>query len=175
MASSNQFFEAVKDQQATIAVRAGVFCMSIVVELGSKRCVCLGKKGRAVSIESWIDPSADDRRINETTDSDSTESKPTHAPKQVTLGVVGVTYAILKARKVQLNRDANDYKGGLGDFLNIMRNTEFEQHKSKDAKTSVDQYAGLFDGARKEVGKISSEESIEVRRSQYEVGTPMQV
>jgi hypothetical protein len=32
----------------------------------------------------------------------------------------------------------------------------------------VDQYANLFDGARKEVGTISSEESIEGRRSQYQ-------
>lgn len=44
MASSNQFFEAVKDQQAAIAVRAGVFCMSNVVELGSKRCAPLKKE-----------------------------------------------------------------------------------------------------------------------------------
>lgn len=29
---------------------------------------------------------------------------------QVTLGVVGITYAILKARKVNLNRDGSDYK-----------------------------------------------------------------
>lgn len=87
---------------------------------------------------------------------------------QVTLGVVGVTYAILKARKVKLKRDGSDYKGGLSDFFNIMRNADFEQHKAKDAKTSVDQYAGLFDGARREVGKISSEESIDVRRKEYE-------
>lgn len=32
----------------------------------------------------------------------------------------------------------------------------------------VDQYANLFDGARKEVGAISSSESIEGRRSQYQ-------
>lgn len=35
-------------------------------------------------------------------------------------------------------------------------------------KLQVDQYANLFDGARKEVGAISSEESIEGRRSQYQ-------
>lgn len=135
-----------------------------------------------------------------------TEFGPLCIREQVTLGVVGFTYAILKARKVQLARDGNDYKGGLGDFFNILRNADFEQHKAKDAKTSVrawhmdglvgqaarpnptqhstnqithprffiptkmqvDQYANLFDGARKEVGAISSEESIEGRRSQYQ-------
>jgi hypothetical protein len=55
----------------------------------------------------------------------------------VTLGVVGFTYAMLRARKVQLARDGNDYKGGLGDFFNILRSEAFEQHKAKDAKTSV--------------------------------------
>lgn len=124
----------------------------------------------------------------------------------MTLGVVGFTFVMLKVRKVQLARDGNDYKGGLGDFIKILRNSDFEQHKAKDAKTSVrawkkrapdrpfercslladptprirattsqlnpilqvDQYATLFDGARKEVGAISSEESIEGRRSQYQ-------
>lgn len=55
----------------------------------------------------------------------------------MTLGVVGFTFVMLKARKVQLARDGNDYKGGLGDFFNILRNADFQEHKAKDAKTSV--------------------------------------
>jgi sterol 24-C-methyltransferase len=40
--------------------------------------------------------------------------------------------------------------------------------QDKDVKTSVDQYADLFSGARKDVGHISTEESINSRKEQYQ-------
>lgn len=49
--------------------------------------------------------------------------------KQATVGVVILTALILRARRVQLSRDCNDYKGTPADFLNIMNNSEFETFK----------------------------------------------
>jgi len=139
-------------------------------------------------------------------------AKEQQVPLALALGLVGLTYTLLHGRKkAQLARDGSDYKGTLSDFLNIMRNSDFEQHKAKDTKASVrvyvcvyvcfpggsmlapcvflriliqptnhqstdphdtwqvDQYADLFSGARQEVGKISSDESIEGRREKYDL------
>lgn len=60
-----------------------------------------------------------------------------------------------------------DYTGSLSDTLNIFNNNDFVKNKGKDVKTSVDEYANLFNGARKDVGHISSEESIKAREEEY--------
>ena len=40
--------------------------------------------------------------------------------------------------------------------------------QDKDVKSSVDQYANLFKGARNDVGKISTDESIQERKDKYQ-------
>jgi len=49
----------------------------------------------------------------------------------VTLGVIAFTIVILRARRVNLRRDGQDYKGTATDVLNIMKNSDFEAHKAK--------------------------------------------
>jgi len=48
-----------------------------------------------------------------------------------------------------------------------MGNNDFVEKRAKDVKTSVDEYAALFDGARKDIGHITSEESIKAREQEY--------
>jgi len=69
-------------------------------------------------------------------------------------------------RKPSMNRDVHDYDNQLTSGLKILNNAD-STLKSGDVKDSINDYEGMFKDARNKVGKISDEESIQVRKDRY--------
>jgi sterol 24-C-methyltransferase len=85
---------------------------------------------------------------------------------------VGVSAAItlvtgiLVFRRAELRRDGNDYANQITGGMKLLNNTDHTLKKSEFEGSILD-YEGMFSGARKETGAITSEESIEVRKAKY--------
>jgi hypothetical protein len=73
---------------------------------------------------------------------------------------------LLVFRKPELKRDGNDYDSQLTGGLKILNNTDHTL-KGGEFKSSIVDYEGMFSGARADVGAISSEESVELRKQRY--------
>lgn len=72
----------------------------------------------------------------------------------------------LVLRKPSMKRDGKDYTSQISGSLRILNN---EDHtlKSNEFKSSITDYEGMFSGARKSTGAITSEESVELRKQKY--------
>ena len=87
----------------------------------------------------------------------------------VTVGasaVAAVIAGIMVFRKAELKRDGNDFSSSLTGGFKILNNTDHTL-KTNEFKGSIENYEGQFKGARKSVGDITSEESIEERKKRY--------
>ena len=87
----------------------------------------------------------------------------------ITVGVVGATSAlgaILLFRKPSMNRNSHDYDNQLTGSVRILNNADHTL-KGGEFETSINDYEGMFSGARKEVGAITNEESVAVRTERY--------
>lgn len=89
--------------------------------------------------------------------------------KQIVIGVSAAT-AVLAGlfifRKAEMKRDGQDYNSQLTGGLKILNNTDHTLKKD-EFQSSIADYEGMFDGARKSTGTITSEESVEQRRQRY--------
>lgn len=77
--------------------------------------------------------------------------------------VIGTFYLF---RKAEMKRDAHDYDSQFTGGMKILNNTDHTL-KGNEFDESIKDYENMFDGARKNVGGITSEESIEVRKQNY--------
>jgi sterol 24-C-methyltransferase len=68
--------------------------------------------------------------------------------------------------KKTLKRDGKDYDSQIAGGLRILNNSD-HTIKGKEFNESIQDYEGMFKGARAQTGAITSEESIEVRRERY--------
>lgn len=83
------------------------------------------------------------------------------------IAVVGVNVAVRVTRS--LKRDATG--GTFGDFFtgsfNLLSNKDSVLERS-EVKESITGYENLFSGARKDVGQISTEDSMKKREKEYQ-------
>ena len=88
-------------------------------------------------------------------------------PLVVGLGVLGsVVAGVVVMRKSSMNRNSKDYDSqftGAGKILN----NEDHTLKGNEFSSSINDYEGMFSGARKTTGAITEEESIAVRTERY--------
>ena len=80
--------------------------------------------------------------------------------------VAALVAGVLVFRKAELKRDGNDFTSSLTGGFKILNNTDHTL-KANEFKSSIESYEGQFKGARKSVGDITSEESIEERKKRY--------
>lgn len=73
---------------------------------------------------------------------------------------------VILLRKPKLKRDGNDFDNQLTGSLKILNNSDHTL-KTNEFQSSISDYEGMFKGARKETGAISSEESVEERKARY--------
>jgi hypothetical protein len=73
---------------------------------------------------------------------------------------------IMSWRKHSLNRDSHDYDGQLSGSMKILNNSDHTL-KGNEFSDSINDYEGMFDGARKNVGECTTEESVAVRKQKY--------
>ena len=69
-------------------------------------------------------------------------------------------------RKVEMRRDGNDYESQLTGGLKILNNTDHTLKKD-EFNSSITDYENMFGGARKNVGEITTDESVELRKKRY--------
>lgn len=69
-------------------------------------------------------------------------------------------------RRGELRRDGKDFESQLTGGMRLLNNTDHTL-EGKQFQESILDYEGMFDGARKETGAITSQESVEVRRERY--------
>lgn len=88
---------------------------------------------------------------------------------QVVVGTSAATallgIVLLLSRKSNLNRDAQDYDSITG----AAKLFSGKEHTLKDSefKSTINDYEGMFSGARKETGAITTTESIDERKERY--------
>jgi len=88
-------------------------------------------------------------------------------PVAVGFGAVGSLVAgVLIMRKSEMKRNSHDYDSQLTGGFKILNNTDHTL-KTGEFDTSINDYEGMFAGARKETGAITSEESVAVRTERY--------
>lgn len=88
---------------------------------------------------------------------------------KVAVGVSAATAilgGIFLFRKASMVRDGRDYDSQLTGGFKILNNTDHTIAKS-EFNTSISDYEGMFDGARKSTGAITSNESVEQRKERY--------
>lgn len=69
-------------------------------------------------------------------------------------------------KKPTLKRDGNDFDNQITGSLRILNNSDHTL-KTGEFDSSIKDYEGMFDGARKSTGAITSEESVEERKKRY--------
>jgi sterol 24-C-methyltransferase len=87
----------------------------------------------------------------------------------VAVGVSAVATVITGVwiwRKADLRRDGREYNSQISGSMRLLNNTDHTLTGNQFSE-SINDYEGMFAGARKETGAITSEESIEVRRARY--------
>jgi sterol 24-C-methyltransferase len=80
------------------------------------------------------------------------------------LATVATGYFVF--RKPSMRRDGNDYDSQLTGTFKILNNSDHTL-KTDEFKTSINDYEGMFSGARKTTGLITDQESIDVRKQKY--------
>ncbi|KAG5176250.1 sterol methyltransferase [Tribonema minus] len=82
-----------------------------------------------------------------------------------------VTFAVVlkmrRAKKIQMARDSNDFNDTIQGSLSMLSNSDSVLQRD-EVKDCIDGYEGLFAGARKATGAITTEESIAKRQSEYQ-------
>lgn len=73
---------------------------------------------------------------------------------------------LLIFRKAEMKRNGSDYNSQLTGGMKLLNNTDHNL-KGNEFDSSIKEYEGLFDGARKNVGTVSTAESIDVRKEKY--------
>eukprot|EP01006_Ploeotia_vitrea_P061105 TRINITY_DN77251_c0_g1_i1.p1 TRINITY_DN77251_c0_g1~~TRINITY_DN77251_c0_g1_i1.p1 ORF type:complete len:413 (-),score=6.30 TRINITY_DN77251_c0_g1_i1:18-1256(-) len=81
------------------------------------------------------------------------------------VGVVSLVGVVTMLRKSTMRRNGKDYDSVAGG-VNLLNNAD-HTIKRDEFSTSVDDYEGMFDGARAKTGAISSNESVELRKERY--------
>jgi len=69
-------------------------------------------------------------------------------------------------RKAELKRDGKDFNNQLSGGMRILNNSDHTL-KGDQFSASINDYENMFGGARQNVGAITNEESIDVRRARY--------
>lgn len=88
-------------------------------------------------------------------------------PAVAGLAAVSVfTSAFLVFRKPNMKRDGTDYNNQITGVAKLLNNDDHTLKKD-EFKSSVQDYEGMFKGARQETGAITSQESIEERKERY--------
>jgi sterol 24-C-methyltransferase len=80
--------------------------------------------------------------------------------------VAALVAGALVIRKAELKRDGKDFESSLTGGFRILNNTDHTL-KTNEFSSSISNYEGVFAGARKQTGAITSEESVEVRKKRY--------
>lgn len=78
---------------------------------------------------------------------------------------VAILASFLVIRKTQLKRDGSDYNSQ--NACVKLLNNEDHTLKGDEFSKSIDDYEGMFKGAREKTGEISSDESIKLRQDRY--------
>jgi len=88
-------------------------------------------------------------------------------PVRVGVSVAATLVAsVLILRKPKMKRDGNDYSSQLTGGMKILNNDDHTL-KTSEFKHSIDDYEGMFSGARKQTGAITNEESVDIRKQKY--------
>eukprot|EP01041_Mallomonas_annulata_P008204 gene8204-16870_t len=88
---------------------------------------------------------------------------------QLVVGVSAATAVVaglFLLRRADMKRDGNDYNSQLTGGFKILNNADHTLGKS-EFSSSIADYEGMFDGARKATGAITSDESVDQRRVRY--------
>jgi len=73
---------------------------------------------------------------------------------------------VLIFRKADMKRNGTDYNSQLTGGMKLLNNTDHNL-KGQEFDQSIREYDGMFDGARGNVGTVSTAESIDVRKEKY--------
>lgn len=88
-------------------------------------------------------------------------------PVAVALGAVGTVLAgIMVMRKADMKRNSHDYDSQLTGGFKILNNADHTL-KTGEFSTSINDYEGMFAGAREKTGAITDKESVAVRTERY--------
>ena len=68
--------------------------------------------------------------------------------------------------RAKMNRDVHDYDSQLTGGLKILNNEDHTLSRN-EFKESIDDYEGMFKGARASTGAITAQESVEERKARY--------
>lgn len=79
---------------------------------------------------------------------------------------VTVLTGLMLFRRAELRRDGKDYNSQIAGGMSLLNNTDHTLKKNEFAD-SIEDYENMFGGARKEIGKITTEDSIEIRKAKY--------
>jgi len=74
--------------------------------------------------------------------------------------------SVLIYRRPKMKRDGNDYDNQITGSIRILNNADHTL-KGSEFGSSIDDYEGMFSGARKSTGAITSAESVESRKARY--------
>lgn len=80
--------------------------------------------------------------------------------------VATLVAGLLLFRRAEMSRDGNDYNSQISGGMKLLNNTDHTL-KGNEFDSSIRDYENMFDGARKNVGGITSQESIDVRKDKY--------
>jgi sterol 24-C-methyltransferase len=80
--------------------------------------------------------------------------------------VLTLASSVFLCRKAELKRDGSEYDSQIAGGMRILNNTD-HTIQGKQFKESIQDYEGMFAGARKQTGAITSKESVEVRKERY--------
>lgn len=80
--------------------------------------------------------------------------------------VITLGASIFLMSRPKMNRDGSDYENQLTGSMKILNNADHTL-KNNEFKDSIQDYEGMFSGARQETGAITSEESVEERKKRY--------
>jgi sterol 24-C-methyltransferase len=80
--------------------------------------------------------------------------------------VLTLASSVFLCRKAELTRDGSEYDSQIAGGMRILNNTD-HTIQGKQFKESIQDYEGMFAGARKQTGAITSKESVEVRKERY--------
>ena len=79
--------------------------------------------------------------------------------------IVGLIYLLTKKSTTNLNRDSTDYNSITG--VNKLFSGKEHTLKDSEFKSTINDYEGMFSGARTETGAITTTESIDERKERY--------
>ena len=92
------------------------------------------------------------------------EKNPVVVGAGAVVALFGVTRMFSPTKSKLMRRDGKDYNSTIS--TNLLNNADHTL-KNDEFSTSVDDYEGMFDGARESTGAITSDESIDLRKQRY--------